>query len=266
MIKKFFQQQSMLTALLALCVLIMALALFSLMREKRENEKLRKSPERQALVQSSRDQELQKFNLTGFDEQGKKFWNLEGETAKIDPGQTVFLEENVTLKMRDGTAVKTDHVKWDPKEGLLTTEARVHVVHRAAIIEGTGASGRPADSYVQLNRDIHMQINATTDLTCKGPMKIFYKDNKMIFYRNVTVVDDKGILKSNRMDVFFDSAEKKITKIIAMGNVQIDRGGDTSKSQKAIYDVASGSIKLVGNPEISFHKNSTKALDVPFGS
>lgn len=215
------------------------------------------------LVHSSQDQSLQKFSLTGFDEQGKKFWNLEGDTATIDPGQTVLLDENVTLKLKDSTVVKTDHVQWSQDGGILRTHEPVFVTHENTRIKGRGAVGRLSDSFIQLNRDIEMFINQSTLLTCQGPLKIFYKENRMIFYRRVKVVDERGVLKANRMDVIFDPDQKKVSQIIAMGNVTIERGSDTTHSQRVIYSLATGSVRLEGNPEITMHKDSSKILDAP---
>ena len=218
---------------------------------------------RQNLISSSRDQELQKFNLTGYDDKGKTFWNLTGETAKIDPGQTVFLDQNVVLKLQGDTVVKTDHVQWSQDGGLLTTSAPVFVDHKNAKIKGLGAVGRPAESFIQLNRNIDMVIHPSIHLTCQGPMKIFYKEHKMTFYRYVRVEDERGVLKANRMDVLFDPVEKKIDQIIAIGNVTIERGTDITHSQRAIYSLVTGSVRLEGNPEITLHKES-QLVDAPF--
>ena len=240
-------------------------SIFFLTRESRvaDQRSAARRPATQEMIQSSRDQSLQKFSLTGFDEQGKKFWNLEGDTARIDQGQTVFLDQNVTLKLKDSTIVRTDHVQWSQDGGVLRTHAAVFVTHENADIKGQGAIGRLNDSFIQLNRDIEMLINKSTLLTCQGPLKIYYKENKMIFYRKVKVVDERGVLKANRMDVLFDPVQKKVSQIIAMGNVSIERGSDTTHSQRAIYSLASGSIRLEGNPEITLHKDSSKILDAP---
>ena len=241
---------------------IVALYLFT---HRPETAKLqaKKSPEA-LIVDDSQNQELQKFNLTGFDNEGKRFWNLEGETAKIDPGQTVYLDQNVTLKLREDTVIRTDHVQWSQDGGTLKTDAPVVVDHQNVKIKGLGAVGRPSDSFIQINRNVRMVINPATTLTCKGPMKIFYKENKIVFYRQVKVVDEKGTLTSNRMDVFFDSNEKKISQIVAVGNVIIQRGTDTTRSARAVYSVETGSIRLEGNPEVTIHKEGSKLLDGAF--
>ena len=223
-----------------------------------------KAPEHQELVKNSHDQQLQKFRLTGFDEKGKTFWNLEGDAAKIDPSQTVFLDQNVTLKLRDNTVVKTDHVQWSQSNGLLKTNSLVFVDHQNTKIKGVGAVGKPGESFIQLNRNVEMIINRTTRLVCDGPMKVFYKNNQLIFYRNVRVTDERGVLKANRMDVYFDPNQRKVTQIVAIGNVVIERGTDTTHSRRCIYTLATGSIRLEGNPEITLHKESTALLDGPF--
>ena len=227
--------------------------------------RIEKSPKlavsRAEVVHESQNQRLQKFSLTGFDEKGKKFWNLEGDAAKIDPGQTIYLDQNVTLKLKNDTVVRTDHVQWSQNGGTLTTDSEVFVDHQNLKVHGIGALGLPNDSFIQLNRNIQMVINLTTHLECSGPMKIYYKENRMIFYRNVKVTDERGTLTAKRMEVLFDANEKKVEKIIASGSVVIERGTDTTRSARAIYTLATGSVRLEGSPEITLHKGGSTILD-----
>ncbi len=243
---------------------MMGAVFFFLAQQQGDRPKDKARSTKDEMIQASQNQSLQKFDLTGFDEGGKKFWNLQGDVAKIDPGETVYLEQNVTLKLRDDTIVRTDHVQWSNQKGLLRTQAPVFVEHLSTKVNGIGAVGRLNESFIQLNKDIQMTINPTTTLHCTGPMKVFYKENLMIFYRNVVVTDDKGTLRSNRMDVYFDGTERKVTKIVAIGSVEIDRGDDHSKSQRAIYTPATGAVRLEGNPEITLHKESEALLTSGF--
>ena len=137
------------------------------------------------------------------------------------------------------------------------------MTHENTVIKGRGAVGRLSDNFIQLNHDIEMLINKSTLLTCKGPLKIFFKENRMVFYRKVKIVDNRGVLTANRMDVFFDPDQKKVSKIIALGDVTIERGTDTTHSRRAIYTLANGSLRLEGNPQVTLHKESQKILDVP---
>lgn len=239
----------------------LATAVIFLVADRNRHRHDASSPARAEIIRSSRDQELQKFSLTGYDDKGQKFWHLEGDTAKIDSGQTVFLDQNVTLRLKDQTVVRTDHVQWSQDGGTLRTDAPVTVDHENVKIHGTGAFGRPADNFVQLNRDIDMLVNGNTRVTCLGPMKIFYNDNKMIFYRRVRAVDERGVLTAKRMDVLFDPNDKKVNQIIAIGDVVIERGQDTTRSRRAVYSLATGSVRLEGDPEITLHKESKALLD-----
>ncbi len=221
---------------------------------------------RERVVSASTDQELQKFSLSGFDEKGRRFWKLEGDAAKIDQGQTVYLKSNVTLRLRDDTLVRTDRLEWSQGGGMLRTDAPVFVDHQNTKIKGMGAYGLPNQSFIQINKDIEMLVSArggnpTTTITCDGPMKIYYHENKAVFFRKVKVVDNRGVLTARRMDVYFDNQEKKVTQIIAIGDVVIERSGDTTRSQRAIYTPSTGSLRLEGSPEVTLHKNSSKLLN-----
>ena len=247
---------------------MLAVALLSFwMHSSRVAEKAKKSRSvSKELVKASHDQEFQKFNLTGFDNKGKTFWNLEGNTARVQPSQTIYLDNNVTFKLKDNTVIHTDHVQWSQSEGLMQTDALVTLDHDVTHVTGTGAIGRPSQSFIQLNRDIKMNLSRTGTLTCQGPMKVYYNENKMVFYRKVKVVDERGTLSANRMDVFFDPNEKKIKQIIAVGDVVITRGTDTTHSRRAIYTLATGSVRLEGNPEITMYKNPKGVLNGTFGN
>ncbi len=248
-------------------VFMVAIAVFTTLflfngHERRKAAKTLEKISRTEILEAAQDQRLQKFSLAGFDESGKKFWNLEGETAKIDPSQTVYLENNVTLKLKDNTVITTDRVQWSQDRSTLTTDAKVFVKHEQADIRGIGTIGRPNENFVQLNRDIVMKLTNGTIITCDGPMKIFYNDNKMIFYRNVKVHDSRGVLSAKRMDVFFEKEGKKeVRQIIAIGSVVIERGTDTTHSRRAIYTPATGSLRLEGDPEVTMHKAPTGFID-----
>ena len=238
---------------LVLVLVVFTLALFARRIEPRAVSKGPSSPD---LIRSSAEQRLQKFRLKGFDERGKLFWHLEGDTAKIDSSKTVYLQDQVTLRLRDNMVVRTDHVQWSQAEGVMRTDAMVYADQASMKVTGRGAVGRPAENFLQLNRDVEMIINDTTKIRCLGPMKIFYEQDKMVFYRQVQVTDPKGSLKARRMDVFFDPAKKKIDHIVAVGDVLIERGEDQTRSQRAVYSVETGSVRLEGNPEVTLHKDS----------
>ena len=137
-------------------VLLLAAFAFFFFQGKKQNDAKRKTHSPKEMIDSSHDQRLQKFTLTGFDDKGQKFWNLQGESAKIDAGQTIYLDENVTLRLRDNTVVRTDHVQWSQGGGTMRTNSPVFVSHETVKVKGMGAVGRPSDSFIQLNRQIEI--------------------------------------------------------------------------------------------------------------
>lgn len=260
-----FYKQIYRYVLLSLLLCGISLGVFRLISGSKKKSVQKVSIERQEIINSSQDQGLQKFSLTGFDEGGKSFWNLEGDKAKINLDQTVTLQENVTLKLKDDTIVKTDYVEWSQNNSVLKTNAPVFVDHKDAKIKGRGAIGRPNESFIQLNRQIDMMISGKTHVTCRGPMKVYYKEDRIILYRDVKVEDARGVLKARRMDVFFDSTQNKVDHIIAIGDVVIERDSDTTRSDKAVYNMATGSVRLEGSPEVTLHRQKGKGFDLPFG-
>lgn len=255
-------RQHAIIAVLVFVIFVLGAMVLQLQRERKDSARKAAKPAVEAGDKGAPlNQKLQKFNLKGFDDKGKLFWHLEGDTANIEPGQTIYLDENVTFRFEGNTIVRTDHVQWSPQTSTLTTQAPVYVIHENAAMQGIGAIGRPKENFVQINRNIQMLINEKTTLTCDGPLKLFYKENKCIFYRRVKIVDERGTLESNRMDVLFDPETKKINQVVARGHVVIRRGQDVTRSERAIYTVATGAVRLEGNPDISFHQNSASLLD-----
>jgi len=63
------------------------------------------------------------------------------------------------------------------------------------------------------------------------------------------------------MDVFFNGETKKVSQIVAVGKVTIERDGNITHSERAIYNVATGSVRLEGSPEITMYKESSSLLD-----
>ncbi len=247
----------------ALGVFVTAAASFFIFGGERE-EKSVFLPFDAASREESGRQELQQFALAGYDNQGQKFWNLKGDVAKINTDRTVFLDQNVSLELENNTTIEADHVEFSQEKGILRTNAPVFISHQNAKIRGIGAIGKLNEKFVQIQREIDMVISDTTHLVCRGPMKIYYDQNKIIFYRDVKVTDEKGTLAAQRMDVFMDPEQKKVSEIHARGDVVITRGGSVTHSDRAIYTVATGSVKLEGSPKILLQKDNLQSFDGTF--
>ena len=114
---------------------------------------------------------------------------------------------------------------------------------------GMGASASAKSKEVQLNRDVLVKQGDIT-ATSKGPLHIDYSNRKASFTDKVKVVDPRGELTADRLDIFFNTETKEIERIVAEGSVELKRGSNIAKGQKINYTPEDGKAILTGNPEI----------------
>ena len=64
------------------------------------------------------------------------------------------------------------------------------------------------------------------------------------------VVDSKGVIRSDRLDVSFDPKSNQMEKAIFWGHVEIDRGDQVAHANRVNYWQPLGQIQLVGHPRM----------------
>lgn len=228
-------------------------------------------------------QKILSFNLEGYRDNGQKKWELNGAcadilsnvikldyiTAKVygDDGfltvkarrgvynkitKDIDLEKNVIGKTSDGTRLVTDRLHWDDKEECVRTDALVRIERENLISIGRGAIGNPGLKKVELKKDVIVELkeNPPTLITCDGPLVVNYKKNLSVLYNNVKISDDRGTISSDIMKVLFNPGTRKIIRVVAVGNVRITREGNSTYSDRAVYTVKDGRVRLIGKPKI----------------
>ncbi len=201
-------------------------------------------------VQELGEHMIEEFTLEGFNGDGQRVWRLEGDLAHVGPEGDVFIERDIVLDIRGKTRIQSDKVLWQGERKRFMTNQPVRVEHQGILIHGRGGLGKVDDEFVQINQDVEMELQRGTVLTCRGPVKIYGQRNAIVYHRDVTVTDPEGRLTADKMDVAFDHDRLKIEEVIAEKNVVIEREGDTTHSEMAIYNAATGSVKIVGRAEI----------------
>ncbi len=135
-------------------------------------------------------QQMADFSLSGFEEKGKKSWDLIGKQADIaseviklnniesnlygdrenmkltaDRGDfdrlkgSLHLEKDVVITTSSGARLTTNSLDWDRKEQLVTTPDMVNIVKDDVIISGMGAQANTEFNKVNLEKDVKVQIN-----------------------------------------------------------------------------------------------------------
>ena len=204
----------------------------------------------------------------------------------------VHLEKNVVVTTTSGVKLTTDSMDWDRTDQTVTTPDRVNIEKDNIIAVAQGAKGRPNLKKVALEKDVHLNINPTDKgpspvkekivITCDGPAEVDYDKNIAVFNNNVKVEKTDTTIYSDRMDIYFvanktkDKTKKetqgtdsllssnKIDKIVASGNVKIERGENVSYSEEAIYTAADRKIVLNGRPKLVIYSTGDLKSNAPF--
>ena len=231
-------------------------------------------------------QKLLTFSLSGTEE-GKKKWDLEGESADIlsselielsnikgktynkdnvitltaDSGtfdrnsNDVKLKSNVVAVTDDGARLTTDTLNWNAQKEEVWTEDIVNVDRDNVKVKGTGITGHPSLEQVKFEQDVTIDIAPSTIITCDGALEIDYKESVAYLNDNVEVIDERGKLKADKACVYFDKERKEIKKVIAEGNVSIQRGENITYSEKAIYYAKEAKVILQGRPKFIIYSS-----------
>ncbi|MFA5116319.1 MAG: LPS export ABC transporter periplasmic protein LptC [Candidatus Omnitrophota bacterium] len=223
---------------------------------------------------------------------------LTAERGDFDKAEgKVHLEKDVVVTSSGGTKLTTDYLDWDRDKQTVMTEALVNIERNNMFTTATGAVAKTDLKKVSLNKDVTVEIKpqegagqemAIKDkivITCDGPMEIDYAKNVAVFKTNVKVTQKDLNLYSDIMEVYFitggkeeDSGKKqpaapdmagsvgggKIDRIIAKGNVKIERGENVSYSDEAVFTGVDKKVVLLGKPRLIFY--SQEDLNASFGN
>jgi LPS export ABC transporter protein LptC len=232
-------------------------------------------------------QEVNDFSLVQFEGSGIKKWKLSGSSAELEDNKvminevsalgfgekTVFklkagagdfyrkeqvirLEDNVIAKTADGARLTADSLNWDTGDKNVSTRDFVSIKKSGFEINGKGMVCDLEKNTAELGKNITASLNSPdsdfsfTTITCDGPLRMDYKNNKAVFLNNVAVKNKEGDISADRIDVYYNSETKKLKYVVARGNVKIANGNSTTYSDKAVYLVEEGKVVLPKNPKL----------------
>ncbi|KPK38178.1 MAG: hypothetical protein AMJ78_10385 [Omnitrophica WOR_2 bacterium SM23_29] len=244
--------------------------------------------EEEAMIES--EQKIMSFSLTGYEEGGKKKWEVEGKSADIiadlvnlteveakaygeeadvtlvaDRGtfnrtsNDVHLESNVVATSTEGTTLKTDVLNWKNDEERVYTDKFVKVTRENMETTSTGAEALPNLKEVEFKKDVKVVTGKPqTVITCDGPMEVNYGKDFAVFNNKVKVEDERGQLFCDKATAYYDPKTRQITKVVAQGNVKIVRGGNWTFSDEAVYLAKEEKVILTGSPKVMIYPEETK--------
>ena len=150
-------------------------------------------------VDSGVQQQLQGFNLNGYNNTGQKTWEVNGDKADIsedkikvnnvdanffgkeaanlksDTGTInkttgqVHLQDNVVITAQRGTQMTTDTLDWDRNKDLVTTQDPVKITDEQGVVTGKGLTAHPNLKKASINKDVKAVINTVSDTSADNP-------------------------------------------------------------------------------------------------
>ena len=216
-------------------------------------------------------QQLQGFNLNGYNNDGEKTWDVNGTKADItdqkiqitnvdanfygkqqanltaDHGTidktngNVNLKDNVVITSEDrGTKMTTDRLDYNRNKDLVTTQDPVKIVDDQGVVTGQGMTAHPNLKKAKINKHVKAVVNTqdkddpdsqTIIITSDGPMQM----NQMTMYVtfNVNVV----------------AREPSTGRELDSDKMEIWFNPVTKKIKKAI---CTGNVKAVQGPDVSY--------------
>jgi len=245
-------------------------------------------------------QQLQGFNLNGYNNTGEKTWDVNGTKADItdqniqitnvdanfygkeqgnltaDHGTinktngNVNLKDNVVITSQDrGTQMTTDTLDWNRNKDLVSTQDPVKIVDDQGTITGQGMTAHPNLKTAKIHKHVKAVVNTrdkddpdnqVITITSDGPMQM--DQVRMVAVFNVHVIAIEAStgreLHSDKMEVWFNQATKKIKKAICTGHVKVIQGPNVSYADQMVYDGITQVLTMTGRPKIVFDTGSTK--------
>ena len=169
----------------------------------------------------------------------------------------VHIEQNVVATTDDGTRLVTESLDMLPSEHVIETEKSAQVKKDNIHVEGTGARADTQLKKVKFKTNVTVIVQNTEDknagptvITCDGPLVVDYEKNIAHFKDNVVAKDSRGKLTADTMDVYYNRVSRRVSKIVAVGDVAIENpDGNKTYSDSVIYLADEGRIILGGDTE-----------------
>lgn len=200
---------------------------------------------------------------------------ITSDTGHYDkPGNKVHLRKNVVATTADGARLLSEELDIDPAQKTMESNVEVQVKKDNINVEGLGAAGDSQLKKVKFKKNVTVIIRSTggeggdnpqgspTVITCDGPLMIDYSKNIAHFKDNVVAEDERGKLMADVMDVFYNKVTRKVSKIVALGNVVIENpDGNQTFSDSVIYLADEGRIILGGDTEALYYEGSAGGIE-----
>lgn len=187
----------------------------------------------------------------------------------------VHLRENVVATTDTGRRLLTEELDLISGQQRLETSVQAEVKTENINVRGTNAMGDSRLKKLKFNknvtvimRNVNQPQARPTIINCDGSLEIDYKRAIATFHKNVVAEDERGELRADRMDVFYDEKTEELDRIVANGAVEIRKpDGSSTFSESVVYYARDGRMVLAGDPEATVYRgeDEDETLRDPLG-
>ncbi len=176
----------------------------------------------------------------------------------------VRLDKNVVATTENGTRLLTETLDILPAKKMLETAVEAEVKKDNISIDGMGAQGDSRLKKVRFKKNVTVVVKnpesesgRPTVITCEGPLVVDYDKDIARFHDNVIAEDERGKLRADLMDVYYNKDTRRVSKIVAVGNVVVDNpDGNQTFSDNVTYLAEEGRVILGGDTEALYREGS----------
>ena len=163
----------------------------------------------------------------------------------------------------------TEELDIHPEKRMMETDLEAEVKKDNINVKGLGAKGDSRLKKVKFDKNVTVVVQDPqapaqdpTIITCDGPLVVDYEKNIAHFKDNVIAEDLRGKLTADVMDVYYNKVSRRVSKIVAVGNVIIENpDGNKTFSDNVIYLADEGRVILGGDTEALYVEDSDLEFD-----
>lgn len=240
------------------------------------------------------DQQIGDFSLAGYEDKGKKAWDLAGKSADIfteviklkdvignmygkdedvriiaQKGDfnkaegMIHLEKDVVITTSSGTRLTTDSLDWDRKKQFVSTDDVVKIKRDNMFTVATGARGEPGLKKVDLQKDVKVDIIPVSQGQAEPDAAekiVITCDGPLQIDYAVNVATFNNNVKVERQDSVIFSDKMDIYFLSGGGPSQEpQQQGMAAMGSKIDRIVCRGNVKIVRGDNISYSNEAVYA-------
>lgn len=194
---------------------------------------------------------------------------------------TFELKGGVTIRIADParTVLTAETLKWVAADHVLLTDTPVKITRTDFTVKGVGLEMRPEEGtkevrFIKLNKDVQAEISPRASasaifsgvtgkafpagaerkdappmfISSKGAMTINRDTNVVSFEKDVVARRASLTIRCDKLEMTFDPKKRKVTTIVATGNVSASDGEDGASGEILSWDASTGLVEIAGDP------------------